>query len=47
MVKKVNKPKVTRKIIRRCWTIGSAGDLSGWMDRFIDELEKVLKMEIK
>jgi hypothetical protein len=41
------KKKITRKDIRRAWVIGSAGDLKGWMDRFIDELEKLFKTEIK
>ena len=41
-----SRPRLTRKLIKRCWTIGSAGDLKGWMDRFIDELANALKVEI-
>jgi len=41
------KKKLTRRLIKRAWTIGSAGDLDGWMDRFIDELAKQLGIEIE
>lgn len=40
------KKKLTRKMIRRCWTLGSVNGLAGWMDRFIDELEKELGIKI-
>jgi hypothetical protein len=38
--------QLSRKAIKRAWVVGSAGDLKGWMDRFIDELSRVTGIEV-
>lgn len=38
--------RLSRQDIRRAWTVGSMGDLKGWMDRFIDELSRVTGIEV-